>query len=79
MGDLPNSEIIKSEIKQSAKGEYFQMIYLFVQDNRKLKGIQICFIKNEKAYLLTFTSDFDKFEYYKTTAKNILNSFTVTD
>jgi hypothetical protein len=29
--------------------------------------------------LLTFTSDFDKFEYYKTTAKNILNSFTVTD
>ena len=72
-----NGKIFISEIKQSTKGEYFQMVYSFIQDNRKFKGIQVCFIKNKKAYLLTFTSDLNKFEKYKNIGEYILNSFNV--
>lgn len=72
-----SSKIFKSEIIQSTKGRYFQMLYSITQDNRKLKGTQICFIKNEKAYLITFTSDFNKFEQYRKVGEIILNSFSV--
>ena len=72
-----NGKIFNSEVKQSTKGKYFRMEYSFIQDNRKFRGIQLCFIKNKKAYLLTFTSDLNKFEQYKNIGENILKSFNV--
>lgn len=72
-----NGKIFNSEIKQSKKGKYFRMEYSFIQDNRKFRGIQLCFLKNKKSYLLTFTSDLNKFEQYKNIGENILNSFNV--
>jgi hypothetical protein len=76
---ISNGKIYESKIIQSPKGKYFQMVCSFTQNDRKLKAIQICFIKNEIAYLLTFTSDTSKFGQYKNTAEKILNSFSVNN
>jgi len=49
------------------------------QGKSRLKIISICFISNEKAYLATFTAEFDKYDKYQKTAEQILTSFSLTN
>jgi len=65
----------ESVIVKTGQKEYFSVTYAMTQNKIRLKITSICFIKNEKAYLVTFTAVFDKYDQYQPTAQSILNSF----
>ena len=64
-----------SQNEKSDNFEYHKIIYGMSQGIFKLWMEQYYFIKNEKAYVLTFTAEADKFNDYKITGEKILNSF----
>ena len=66
----------ESIIIKEDKKEYFRITYGMTQGKLKLKITSVCFIKSEKAYLITYTAEFDKYDQYKTTAERILRSFS---
>ena len=70
-------EMYESTIINSGKGEYYKVSYAMTQGKLRLKIISYCLIKNQKAYLITFGSEVDKYEKYKTISEEILNSFSV--
>lgn len=72
------STVFESEIKKINNKEYFRIFYEMIQGKSRLKITSICFIKNEKAYLVTFTTEFEKYEAYKKTGEDILSSFCLT-
>lgn len=64
------------ESKRLTSGNSFQkMIYTATQNGFKLKFEQYYCIFNDKAFIITLTTEQDKFELYKTTGEQILNSF----
>jgi hypothetical protein len=76
VNELVTDGVIYSSKKiTTANSEYYKMIYGMTQGIFKLKLEQYYFIKNEKAFVLTFTTEEDKFEDYKNTGEKILNSF----
>jgi hypothetical protein len=72
------SKVFESIIIKNNNKEYFKIVYTMTQGKSKLMITSICIIKNEKAYLLTFTTELEKYELYKKTGERILNSFFVT-
>jgi hypothetical protein len=77
--DLANDcKVFESSIVKKNKKEYFKTTYAMTQGKFRLKITSICFIENEKAYLATFSSEFDKHEQYKNVGEKILNSFCLT-
>ena len=71
-------KVFESSIKNIDNRNYFKIIYAMTQGKFRLKITSICFIKNDKAYLATFSSEFDKYEQYKYLSEDILNSFRLT-
>lgn len=67
--------VFESEIKKTDNKEYFRITYAMTQGQSRLKITSLCFIKNEKAYLVTFTTEIDKYETYKNAGEEILSSF----
>jgi hypothetical protein len=76
---ITNSKIIESTRIKKEKADYHKIVYTGDQGKLKLKFVQHYFIKNEKAYVLTFTSEISKFSKYTKTAEKILNSFSIKD
>lgn len=74
---ITNSNIIESKTIKSELGEYQKMIYTGEQGVFKLKFEQYYWVKNNNAYVLTFTSELDKYLNYKETGEAILNSFII--
>ena len=72
-------QVFESLIVKTIDKEYFRVTYAITQNKFRLRITSICFIKNEKAYLVTYTAEFDKYDQYKTTAQAILNSFRLTN
>lgn len=70
--------VFESEIKKINDKEYFRIVYAMTQGKSRLKITSICFIKDEKAYLVTFTTALDKYELYKKIGDEILGSFCLT-
>lgn len=68
--------IFESVIKKVNDKEYFRLVYAMTQGKTRLKITSFCYIKNGKAYLITFTTELEKFETYKETGEKILNSFS---
>jgi len=81
-GQLTNmatdGKIVESSIVKGNKGDYYKIIYSRTQGNFRLKITSLCYIKNDKAYLVTFTSEFDKYDQYNKIGQEILNSFSLT-
>jgi serine/threonine-protein kinase len=75
---VTDCKVFESSIIKDGNKEYFRTIYSMTQGKLKLKITSICFIKNEKAYLLTFSAEFDKYEQYKKVGDEILSSFSLT-
>jgi len=73
-----DGKIFESSILKNDKGEFFKIVYAMSQGKFRLKITSVCFIRNDKAYLATFTSEFDKYDNYKNTAEQILTSFRLT-
>lgn len=74
---ITNSNIIESKTIKSELGEYQKMIYTGEQGMFKLKFEQYYWVINNNAYVLTFTSELDKYLNYKETGEAILNSFVI--
>jgi hypothetical protein len=72
-------KVFESVVLKSDKGEYYKITYAMTQGKFRLKITTLCYIKNDKAYLITFTSELDKYDQYKKTAEEILNSFSLTE
>ena len=70
-----NLNFIESKRIKTEKKEYQKIIFSADQGVLHLKYEQFYFLKSEKAYVLTFTSELGKFSDYEITAEKILNSF----
>jgi len=74
-----NGKILESsKMEATAQGDYYKLKYALNQGNFKLIITSYCYIKNEKAYLITFTSESGKYDLYKETGNKILDSFQFT-
>ena len=71
-------KVFESRIKKINDTEYFRIVYAMTQGKSRLKITSICFIKNDKAYLITFTTALEQYEAYKKTGEEILSSFSLT-
>ncbi|MFY7787543.1 MAG: PsbP-related protein [Thermoflexibacteraceae bacterium] len=74
---ITNSALIESKRVKTEKGEYHKMIYTGEQGVFHLKFEQYFWIIDNKAFVLTFTSERDKFESFVAVGEKILNSFVV--
>jgi len=74
---LTDSKILSSELLKSNGQEYQKVSYTAQQGIYKLTFQQYYFIKNEIAYVLTFTCVADEFEKYRAIGDKILNSFRI--
>lgn len=70
-----NPTVYESAIKKLNNKEYFKITYAMTQGKSRLKITSICFIKDDKAYLLTLTTEIEKYELFKQTGEEILSSF----
>lgn len=72
---ITNSTLNESKRIKKGDTEYQRIIYTGDQGIFHLKFEQYYFISNEKAYVLTLTTEEAKFEGFKETGEKILNSF----
>ena len=72
---LTNGKLIESSRQNENNSEFHKFIYTVDQGIYKLKTEQYCWVKNEKAYILTLSCEIDQFEKYKKIGEQILNSF----
>jgi hypothetical protein len=76
---VADGKVIESFIVKNSKNNFFKIVYTMTQNTRRQKIISVCFIKDNKAYLATFTSELDKYDAYKKIGDEILNSFSLTN
>ncbi len=76
-GMHPTEKLRDSIISTGPLPKHGKLIYGWTQQGLKLKFIQYAYIIEEKAYLLTFTTELDKFDRYKSIGEQILRSFVV--
>lgn len=60
-----------------ANGKGIKVIYQ-EKDEMKLKYMQVWIIKNQKAYIATYTAEADKFNKFFKQADKIIQSFTIS-
>ncbi|NQY04911.1 MAG: hypothetical protein HRT68_01605 [Flavobacteriaceae bacterium] len=73
-----NDKILKVEKHKNKAGqEYYEVIYTGKQEGTSLTFMQYNFLKNGKAYVLTFTAETDKFDAYKDVVYKTFNSFRI--
>ncbi len=76
---ITNSTIIESKRVKNGSEEFHRIIYTGDQGIFHLKFEQFYWIKNDKAYVLTFTCEQDKFSDFSEVGEAILNSFILKD
>ncbi len=74
---VTNSNLIESKRIKNVKGEYQKLIYSGDQGIFHLIFEQYYWVIDEKAFVLTVTSEQDKFADFKETGEKILNSFVI--
>ena len=74
---VTNSNLIESKRIKNVRNEYHKIIYSGDQGIFHLQFEQYYTVVNDKAYVLTFTCEKDKFVDYKEIGEKILNSFKV--
>lgn len=74
---VTNAILIESKRVKNGKDEFHKIIYSGDQGTYQLQFEQYYWVVNNKAYVLTFTSEKNKFTDYKETGEKILNSFTL--
>jgi hypothetical protein len=73
---LTNFNLIDGQKKNNGDREYFKAIFTWDDATFRLKVEQYYWVVNGKAYVLTFTSEQDKFANFSETGEKILNTFT---
>jgi len=74
---VPNAQIIESTAVTSGANRFHRIIYTGDHGSYHLKFEQYYFVRGNTAYVVTFTSEQDKFDQYKQTGERILNSFSL--
>jgi serine/threonine-protein kinase len=74
---ITNGNLIESERINKNSFEFHRLAYTGTQGKLTLRFEQHFTIKNEKAYILTFTTEDDHFDNYKTVGKEIMDSFKI--
>lgn len=72
---ITNSTLIESKRIKTGPEAYHRMVYTGDQGTYHLKFVQYYWVMNEKAFVLTFTCEQDKYEINKETGNAIMNSF----
>jgi PsbP-like protein len=72
---ITNSSLIESKRIKIGSEEYHRMIYTGDRGIFHLQFEQYYWVRNNEAYILTFTSEQDKFSRYSEIGEAILNSF----
>jgi serine/threonine-protein kinase len=70
-------QIIAQDKKLLANQPANQVIYTLTEEGINLKRLQIWTIKNNKAYIITYTADGDKYTKYLSTIQTMINSFAI--
>lgn len=70
-----NSKIYESNTIKNGNNSYHDIVWSGHISNQNLKFKQYFFIKNEKAYVLTFTAHQTTYDAYITIGNQIINSF----
>ena len=73
---LTNFNLIDGQKKNNRNREYFKAIFTWDDAPFRLKVEQYYWVVDGKAYVLTFTSEQDKFADFSETGEKILNTFT---
>jgi hypothetical protein len=76
---ITKSVIIESKRVKTSSNEYQRMIYTGDQGTLHLKFEQFYWVKNDRAYVLTFTCEQDKFATFKEVGEAILKSFKLKE
>ncbi len=74
---ITNAKIIENKTIKSKNGDFQEMIYTGDQGMYHLKFVQYYWIKNDSAFVLTLTTESNKFMDYKVIGERILNSFVI--
>jgi hypothetical protein len=72
---ITNSNLMESKRQNENGSEFQKVIYTGDQGSYHLKFEQNYWIKNGKAYVLTFTGEIDQFDRYKEVGEKIMKSF----
>ncbi len=72
---VTNGNIIESRRVKYAEGEFHKIIFTGLQGVYHLKFEQYYFIYKEKAFVITFTAEENKFDDYVAVSEKILGSF----
>jgi hypothetical protein len=70
-----DAKVSESEIVKTGSESFYRTTYAMTQGKLRLKISSKCFIKNDKAFLVTFTSEIEKYDSYKKIGDEILNTF----
>jgi hypothetical protein len=76
---VTDCKVFESTILKSSEKDLYKVVYAMTQGKFRLKITSFCYIKNEKAYLTTFSSELSKYEQFRDVAEKILNSFLITE
>ena len=74
---MDESELIENERLKKGDQEYQHLIYTAKNTQRVLRFEQYYWIINDKAYILSFTGELEKFDEYKAISKAIFESFVL--
>ncbi len=74
---IENSEIIESTSTTLNGNEAYKIVYSGKMGSIYLKWMQVWTIKNNKAYILSYTAEIDKYSEYLDTIQTIINSFEI--
>lgn len=66
---------LKAIIESETEGNHHKLIYKGALKGQKLKWKQMYYLKNETAYILTYTAEENQFDKYSDVAESIFNSF----
>ena len=71
------SDFIENKRLKNINGDYQKFVYAGKQGNYNLVFEQYCWVINNRAFVLTFTSEEDQYASYKKVGEKILNSFVI--
>ncbi len=75
LGMFTEAKILESTTKKAKGKSFYKMVYTAMQGIFRLKFVQYYWVENKKAYVLTFTSEEDKYDKFRSDGEKIMGSF----
>jgi hypothetical protein len=75
--EVVNFAVVESKKLENADGSFWRSVFTGDLNGYHFQFEQYYFLKNDNAYVLTFVSEVNEFKTYRTTAEDIMNSFSI--